>query len=153
MAHTKEAAIKDDAVMLGPRALRRKRAPEPFAQGVDSREWSTRDRHKAAHLLVEIRKCLAAQGIHTVHDLRIDPIVRKLWLKLIASNAVESLSLDEVGRQWQCLEGSRTTSLCGTAARSSTDREVVSAPGKALSTDLLDCDPSLWGTPASCSSS
>jgi hypothetical protein len=58
---------------------------------------------KAARLLLEIRKYAGSRGIRSVHDTRLDPALRQLWLRLLASNAVQSLSLRELGQQWRCM--------------------------------------------------
>jgi hypothetical protein len=65
--------------------------------------WAAKDRRKAARLIVEIRKCLAARGIRSVHDPRIDASLRQVWLRLLAGTAVQGLLLEEVGRQWECV--------------------------------------------------
>lgn len=152
MRHTKLAVITDDAAISRSGASRTLRETGPTARGAGCKEWTARDRHKAARLLVEIRTYLAAQGIQNVHDTRIEASLRQLWLRLIASNAVESLSIDEAGRQWQCLEGSRNTSVCGTAASSTANGERKTPLRRAVPPTLWDCGPDLRGSAANCGS-
>jgi hypothetical protein len=135
-----EGAMTNDTAMRKLSGLRTEilDAVHP-AQGAVGVQWSTKERKQAARLLVEIRLHLDTQGIRSIHDPRVAMPLRKLWLRLIASNAVNSLPLEEIGRQWRCITSSPRAAVCGTAARCGGDHDITATSMGAWST-IWECD-------------
>jgi hypothetical protein len=140
MRDTKAFAFKEKAAVRWRWAARKGCQPEPATQNVCLEEWSPRESRKAARLLVEIREYLASQGILSVHDPRIERPLRQLWLKLVASDAVQYLSVSEVGRQWQCLKRSETKRTRVESVQPVANRETSVTETRARLAFFQECD-------------
>ena len=66
--------------------------------------WSDAEREQAGRLLVCLRAAMVEQGILSIHDSRIGSDVRRLWQRLVDSNALDALTDREIGLLWEFIQ-------------------------------------------------
>jgi hypothetical protein len=71
-----------------------------------------------ARLLLHALEWLEHHQIRCIEDPRVSPRMRALWDRLIDSEALDEVSLDQMGRIWRIESVPRGTVLCGTAVAS-----------------------------------